>query len=266
MNARCVVVAPPDCIEAGLPYEWSRLGIDPDKEQDIFRALLAATGNHHPPAATGRDPTTAPATRADGKEEAKKADDGPPLRAPGADGKNPAAAAAPGACGETPRTPLGAAASRPPADGLRAAASRPPTPVATGTPARCGGAAAAAAAVAGTSEGPCGEERGEGDDGSCCANVAARGVSQVADVGKAGPLNPDTGGRAESSNGAGTARVAAAGGEEGASARGAGGAGGTGRWESVRLKEVKELAPSAEYWEIRMVLARLKAGWRGYSA
>lgn len=35
-----------------------------------------------------------------------------------------------------------------------------------------------------------------------------------------------------------------------------------GRWDSVRLKDVKELAPRAEYWEIRMVLARLKSGYR----
>lgn len=34
-----------------------------------------------------------------------------------------------------------------------------------------------------------------------------------------------------------------------------------GRWDSVRLRDVKELAPRAEYWEIRMVLARLKCGY-----
>ncbi|CAN0533911.1 unnamed protein product [Ectocarpus sp. 8 AP-2014] len=32
-----------------------------------------------------------------------------------------------------------------------------------------------------------------------------------------------------------------------------------GPWDSVRLKDVKELAPRAEYWEVRMVLARLKS-------
>lgn len=37
-----------------------------------------------------------------------------------------------------------------------------------------------------------------------------------------------------------------------------------GRWEAVKLKEVKALAPQSEYWEIRMVLARLKSGWSGY--
>lgn len=39
-----------------------------------------------------------------------------------------------------------------------------------------------------------------------------------------------------------------------------------GRWDSVRLKDVKELASSVvEYWQIKMVLARLKSGWSGYS-
>lgn len=35
------------------------------------------------------------------------------------------------------------------------------------------------------------------------------------------------------------------------------------RWESVGLREVKELAPAVEYWQIRMVLARSKSGWCG---
>lgn len=40
-----------------------------------------------------------------------------------------------------------------------------------------------------------------------------------------------------------------------------------GRWSSVRLKDVKELAPAeAEYWQIKLVLGRLKSGWRGYDA
>lgn len=36
-----------------------------------------------------------------------------------------------------------------------------------------------------------------------------------------------------------------------------------GRWDNVRLKEVKALMPAAEYWQIRMVLARFKSGWSG---
>lgn len=37
------------------------------------------------------------------------------------------------------------------------------------------------------------------------------------------------------------------------------------RWNSVRLKVVKELAPRCvEYWQIKMVLGRLKSGWPGY--
>lgn len=36
------------------------------------------------------------------------------------------------------------------------------------------------------------------------------------------------------------------------------------RWESVRLGEVKRLAPGAEYWQIRMLLARLRSGWSGH--
>lgn len=39
------------------------------------------------------------------------------------------------------------------------------------------------------------------------------------------------------------------------------------RWDFVRLKEVKELTPDVvEYWQIKMVLARLKTGWSGYSS
>lgn len=45
------------------------------------------------------------------------------------------------------------------------------------------------------------------------------------------------------------------------------GGGYEGRWKFVSLKEAKELAPAeAEYWQIKMVLGRIKSGWRGYDA
>lgn len=38
-----------------------------------------------------------------------------------------------------------------------------------------------------------------------------------------------------------------------------------GRWNTVRLKVVKDLAPPvADYWQIKAILARLKSGWTGY--
>lgn len=247
-----------DCIEAGLPYDWARLGIDSDKEETIVRALLAATGNDHPPAATGRGSTTAPAAACPHAEDE-------------------AAGASFGA--------LPLAASGPPVGGVQAAVLPSPTAVATGALGDgCGGAASAAAAV-GTAEGRRGEERG--GDGSRSANVAMRGVSRSADVRGEGGFNPENDGdchghgHGESSsqgraiiddgnrNGAGTAAARPApptGGEEAGAEGATKGASETGRWDSVRLKEVKELAPGAEYWEIRMVLARLKAGWCGYSS
>lgn len=33
------------------------------------------------------------------------------------------------------------------------------------------------------------------------------------------------------------------------------------RWDSIRLKDVKALIPHAEYWQIRLILARFKSGW-----
>lgn len=254
----------PDCIEAGLPYDWSRVGIDSDKEETILRALLAATGNQ-PPAATGRDPTTAPATCPSNKDEA--AADGS-FGAPGADGTS---SAGPSGCGAKPL-----AASRAPVDGLRAAnVLCAPTPAAAGAlGGSCGGAAPSAV---GTAEGLRGEDGG--GDGSRPANVAVRGVSRTAGVKSEGGLTTKNDGHAHgessshggassnsdgNSNGAGSAsRGAPTGGDGGA--EGARREGEIGRWDSVRLKEVKELAPGVEYWEIRMVLARLKAGWCGYS-
>lgn len=254
-----------DCIEAGLPYDWSRLDIDPAKEENIVGALLAATGNH-PPAATGRDPTTASATRVKNKDEEPDASSG----GSGSDAEKPAA---PSACAAKPQ-PVPLAASGSPAGGLRAAVLYPATLAATGTPGSCGSACAAAAV--GTAEGQCWEEKG--DNGSRSANVATtRGVtSTAADMESEGGCVSERGAHGDSSNGgssssggssneAGAARVAPrAGAEDGA--EGAKGAGEMGRWDSVRLKEVKELAPAAEYWEIRMVLARLKAGWCGCSS
>lgn len=234
-----------------------------------MRALLAATGNRPPAAATtGHDPTAAvpAAACSTNKDEGPEA----PFGASDADGKRPPA---PIACGAKPRASPLVASARPVVDGdLQAAVSPAPTPAATGALGgrSCGGRATPAV---GTAEGHRGEERG--GDGLRSANVASRGVSRTADVGREGGSKCDNGGHAESSskgvsrsegddrNEAGTARAAPTGG--GGGAEGARGATEIGRWDSGRLKEVKELAPSAEYWEIRMVLARLKAGWCGYS-
>lgn len=250
-RTRCTVVVS-DCIEAGLPYDWTRLGIDPDKEEKIVRALLVATGDH-PPAASGRDSTSAPArTRAKNVDE--EVADGS-FGAPGADGKHPAAPS--GACGAKPRTVL------------PAVVLCPPTPVSTRTGTdTLGSCVGATTAVGATAEGEGQRGAGAGDrggDGSHSANVAMRSVSPVENGGghaetSDGGSNGGCSSDGENSSGTtSTARVAPAGRGGAGSAEGVKGASGVGRWDSVRLKEVKELAPSAEYWEIRMVLARLKA-------
>eukprot|EP00903_Cladosiphon_okamuranus_P013350 g12442.t2 len=257
-----------DCIEAGLPYDWSRLGIDPTKEETIVGAILAVTGND-PRAAVGRDPTTASAACVENKDKEPDASSGDS----GSDGKNPAA---PNACGAKPRTvPLAASGSR--AGDLEANVVPPPNLAATENPSSCGStsvapAAAAATAAVGAADGRHWEERG--GNGPRTANVAtavrvvnmgSEGVCCISERGTGGDSSDGGSGGGGSSNEASAARVApragAEGGAEGAKERDE-----MGRWDSVRLKEVKELAPTAEYWEIRMVLARLKAGWCGYSS
>eukprot|EP00752_Nemacystus_decipiens_P009809 g8754.t2 len=258
-----------DCIEAGLPYEWSRLGVDSSKEDTIVRALLAATGNH-PPAPAGLIPSTAPATCSNNEDEAAGISS---AVSSDTNGRNPVAS---NACGSKPRTLSLAAAGAPVGDPEAANVSCAPACAATGGPDDCRGGPASAAGAVGTVEGHRRWRRV--GDGSCSANAAMEGgILPAADVDGEGRLISENGVHGESihcgsnrsdddGKGAGSAAraVGAAGGADGA--EGARGMSEMGRWDSVRLKEVKELAPSAEYWEIRMVLAKLKAGSSGCSS
>lgn len=190
------MLLPEDCIEAGLPYDWTRLGIDSEKEKEIVRALSAATENHTPPTAAGRHNSAAPS----GSERDKKA-----ALSQGASGGQSIPAPAVGSCS---------------------------------------GSATRVGAV---------EQRREGEHG---------GGSNSSDGTKLESPSQDTEillNRSTDGNGVSSARSKATGGRVGGSKL----ASEIGRWDSVRLKEVKELAPDAEYWEIRMVLARLKSGWCG---
>lgn len=50
-----------DCVEAGLPYEWRRLNIDPQMESDIVHALrsVRAEASNVPPTVADEDGTPA---------------------------------------------------------------------------------------------------------------------------------------------------------------------------------------------------------------
>lgn len=219
-----------DCIEAGLPYDWRRLGVDSEKEDGVFKALLAVTKNHAPPTATGHDTSTTAAPPAGSSprcERGKKTADVPEEGAPGEQGIPTTVTGSSHACGNA----VGAVGS-------------------------CSGSAATTTAGAmghgdrsSSSDGAQFENPSEDAEGllnGCSTNNCSNSVALACSVNGA--------------NGGSGARGKATG--EGAD--GAKSAGEIGRWDSVKLKEVKELAPGAEYWEIRMVLARLKSGWCGY--
>ncbi len=213
-----------DCIEAGLPYDWSRIGIDPEKEQEIVRALLAAAENHLTAAAPPPPPlsTTTDAMVSD------------------------TAVAAVGnlggvGCGDTTTTAAGATAlgrGRVCLEETDGGGSRPAT--------------VAAVARTGTGAGglpsACGRSTGADPDGESQLQLSS---GLTFEQGGQNPVGGDN---------STIAGVVVEGEEQGPK-----GASEIGRWDSVRLKAVKEQAPNAEYWEIRMVLARIKSGWRGYN-
>lgn len=237
---------PADCIEAGLPYDWKRLGVGSEKEEEIVRALLAATKtktkNHIPPTSTGHDSTTTntAAPPAGCQRDKKKAD--APEDASGGQG-------IPAAAKDAPTT----SSSRACGNAVDAVGRR-------------GGSAATT--TAGAMEGRrCKEEGGHG--GGSSSSDGAQQFESASDDAES-LLNGGSTNNGSSSVGLACSGNGGIGGSDargkatGAGVNAAASASEIGRWDSVRLKEVKELAPGAEYWEIRMVLARLKSGWCGY--
>ncbi|CAB1113610.1 unnamed protein product [Ectocarpus sp. CCAP 1310/34] len=267
-----------DCIEAGLPYDWTRVGIDADEEEEIVTALLAATagsGKQPAVAAAGGDcgPSKAAAPAASSETSPKipdhhkakaeatnvgvavspmmplasnsrpslsdlQVDDGIGLATPTTSGRSaPAVEPVGTSCGHntTPTTPVlkgpcsavaAAAAASHSADGVVL-----PGPNTTTTDSESASPTVDAQRLAGSNDGSATSSTANNRTDSNPGMDESAGWSD-GDAGRHGTL-------------AGTASETCA----------------AGRWDSVRLKDVKELAPRAEYWEIRMVLARLKSGY-----
>ncbi|CAN0250201.1 unnamed protein product [Ectocarpus sp. 12 AP-2014] len=265
-----------DCIEAGLPYDWTRVGIDADKEGEIVTALLAAT------AGSGKQPAVAAAGGDRGPSEAAAAAASSETSPKMPDHHKAKAEATNVGVAVSPMMPL-ASNSRPLLSDLQVDDG---TGLATPT---TSGRSAPAVEPVGTS---CGHNTTTTTTvlkGPCSAVAAAAAASHSADGEVLPRPNPtdsesasptvDAKRLAGSNEGSATSSTAnsptdsnpgmdeSAGwsdGDAGTHGTLAGTASETcaaGRWDSVRLKDVKELAPRAEYWEIRMVLARLKSGY-----
>lgn len=246
-----------DCIEAGLPYDWKRIDIASDTEKEIVKALVAvadskaaiATSEAAAAAGTATAGTAAASTAAvastPAKEEAPKAVEAV------------AATASKGARAEHALPEGNSSSSSAPAstphDGAQANTTCSCRP-AGAIPATADGAGNAILPVAptetlgkrqrmlagsGTSHGlDCVMTDGMSRQNSS-GQSRGEGLGVGADAGKVGETTREGVGEVEPSAAA--------------------------RWEAVGLREVKELAPAAEYWQIRMVLARIKSGWCGYA-
>ncbi|CAM9208966.1 unnamed protein product [Ectocarpus sp. 4 AP-2014] len=264
-----------DCIEAGLPYDWTRVGIDADEEEEIVTALFAAT------AGSGKQPAVAAAGGDRGPSEAAALAASSETSPKIPDHHKAKANATNVGVAESPMMPL--------ASNSRASMSDLQVDDGTGlaTPTTSGRSSPAVEPV-GTSCGHTTTTTAPVVKGQCSA-VAAAAASRSADgVALPRPNTTDSESAsptvdakklAGSNDGNATSSTAnsrtdsnpgideSAGRSEcGAARQGklAGTASETcaaGWWGSVRLKDVKELAPRAEYWEIRMVLAKLKSGY-----
>ena len=248
-----------DCIEAGLPYDWTRLGIDSDKEHDIIRALLAATDGHQP------GPSAAAAAAAAAATQATTGQDQMTALVPSA--RDQASDMSEGAL---PRGDVEHSAAPP-----SACVSKPqPTPPSLSSRPHVHHAVAAATAARGATSSDTVTAAGAPDTLGGCGDTDTQSQLELtsrlnrAHDGHAGnghdqDVGSDGNGRSNNNSSKGGSPT-----PTGSAATGRGGEGasetGCGRWACVKLKAVKELAPDAEYWEIRMVLARIKSGWCGY--
>ncbi|CAM9349247.1 unnamed protein product, partial [Hapterophycus canaliculatus] len=219
-----------DCIEAGLPYDWERLGIDPSKEKQILTGLLAATEGGKPVAKDSTQQETKQ-TKPVTNDEQKAA----PM--PAVSGK---ASLLSGAA----RASSSSRFEKDALPGAMLAAKNASKVVANVSP--TASSSSNSSSNIGVTSNAGTEAEAEVVEQSASGNDAARAdsdVERLAASERHGSLSGPTG------NARGVTVVAAS---------------ITGRWEGVRLKEAKALAPDSEYWEIRMVLARLKSGWLGY--
>ncbi|CAN0396973.1 unnamed protein product [Ectocarpus sp. 12 AP-2014] len=265
-----------DCIEAGLPYDWTRVGIDADKEEEIVTALLAATagsGKQPAVAAAGGDRGPSEATApAASSETSPKIPDHHKAKAEATNVGVAVSPMTPLASNSKPllsdlQVDVGTGLVTPTTSGRSAPAVEPvgtscghntttTTPVLTG---QCS-AVAAAAAVSHSTDGEVLPRPNTTDSESASPTVDAKRLAGSND----GSATISTANSRTDSNPGMDESAGWSDGDAGRHGTLAGKASKTcaaGRWGSVRLKDVKELAPRAEYWEIRMVLARLKSGY-----
>ncbi|CAM9217823.1 unnamed protein product [Scytosiphon promiscuus] len=214
-----------DCIEAGLPYDWERLGIDTVKEKKIRSALLMAT--------KGCDSETKQNDRQlQHKDCVATENAGVRELTPGGNGMVSHVR-------DTARSPYSSSpeVGTPQAAMLASTAEVRVAAVTTGT--KSGGFCdAATRAKTELDEQSVQESSWSWADGGLerlapCENRGSRSSHER------GECDTSMGSESEGRCGADSVK---------------------GRWEAVRLKEVKDSTPDSEYWEIRMVLARLKSG------
>lgn len=240
-----------DCIEAGLPYDWKRINIASDTEKEIVRALVAVADSKAAIATSEAAAGTATAGTATAGTAAASTAAAKTVEAVAATA--PKGVHAEHASPEGNSSSSSSALASTPHDGAQANTTCGCRP-AGAIPAIADGAGNAILPVAPTETlgkrqrmlaGSC-ASRGQAcvmTDGRSRQNSSGHsrgeGLSVGADAGKVGETTREGVGEVEPSAAA--------------------------RWEAVGLREVKELAPTAEYWQIRMVLARFKSGWCGYA-
>lgn len=251
-----------DCIEAGLPYDWDRIDIASDTEKEIVRALLEVTNSKAAAsAAAAAAATSATVTPAAATTTAKAAEAAATRTSEGVHVEN-----------ITPDDGRNTLASKPHGDPQVGTCGHCPTGAVGGTAtAAVDGACNATMPVAPT-EASAKRQRRQADscaslglgcvmtDGLSRANCSGR--SQGRWVGGVGTGAGKCSGRSQEEGegggvGAGKVGMAVRDGAEKFEVNAAT------RWDSVGLREVKELTPGVEYWQIRMVLARFKSGWCG---
>lgn len=258
-----------DCIEAGLPYDWDRIDIASDTEKEIVRALLTvsdakvAAASEAAAAAVATAETAAEAAAATAPEGAHAEN----IMPEGSSGSTPAS------------TPEGGHAENVMREGSRSAPANTPHDGAQGSTA-CGHCPAGA--ITGTADGACNatpvaipieasakrQRKLAGTCASCGVDCAIM-MDDLSRQNSSGLCAMTDGLSRQNCSGRSRGEIVGVGGDAGkveatikegvkeaelsAAAR----------WESVGLREVKDLAPGVEYWQIRMVLARFKSGWCG---
>lgn len=254
-----------DCIEAGLPYDWDRINIASDTEKEIVRALLEVVNSKAAaPAAAAAVAVAAATTSATATTEAlaaAKAGGAVAARAPEGvhvenvmpddtrstlvskhDSKHDGIQGV--TSGRCPNGAIGASVAHAGVCGAVAAVA--PAEDSVKRQRRlvdsCGWLGVGCVMTDGLSRANClGHSQGErgGGVGTGAGKYSGRwqrqGDGRDSDPGKVGTTIRDGAEEVE--------------------------ANATRRWDYVGLREVRDLAPGVEYWQIRMVLAKFKSGW-----